>query len=243
MSERLYEELASWWGVLCAPEESQHQATCLHGLLTQGLGRLPQTLLELGSGAGHLAACFPETVACTLVDRAQGMLDESRRLNPQHTHLCADFLKLDLGQTFDAVLLHDACMYLLTEADLRAAFAVARAHLAPGGALLVVPDHFDETFEEMTTGGGGVAADGRAARLMEWHWDPDPNDGQVRVDMALLLREADGTVQHVHEPHFMNRFPRASWARWIREAGFDLVESDTFLAVELGAHFLARARD
>ena len=78
MSERLYEELASWWGVLCAPEESQHQATCLHGLLTQGLGRLPQTLLELGSGAGHLVSCFPETVACTLVDRAQGMLDETR---------------------------------------------------------------------------------------------------------------------------------------------------------------------
>ena len=48
-------------------------------------------------------------------------------------------------------------------------------------------------------------------------------------------------VQHVHEPHFMNRFPRASWARWIREAGFDLVESDTFLAVELGAQVLDEA--
>ena len=99
----------------------------------------------------------------------------------------------------------------------------------------------DETFEEMTTGGGGQTEDGRAARLLEWHWDPDPTDSQVRVDMTLLLRQPDGTVHSVHEPHFMNRFPRACWAQWIREAGFELVESDTFLAVEVGAHFLARA--
>ena len=198
-------------------------------------------MLELGSGAGHLASHMPQSLGCTLVDWAEGMLSESRRLNPSAEHICADIRTLDLGRTFDSVLLHDACMYLLSEEDLRAVFAVARAHLAQGGALLVVPDHFDETFEEMTTGGGGETADGRAARLLEWHWDPDPTDSQVRVDMTLLLREPDGTVHSVHEPHFMNRFPRACWAQWIREAGFELVESDTFLAVEVGAHFLARA--
>lgn len=38
-----------------------------------------------------------------------------------------------LTYDFDAVLAHDAISYMLTEDDLRAVFATARAHLRPGG--------------------------------------------------------------------------------------------------------------
>jgi len=38
-----------------------------------------------------------------------------------------------LGRTYDAVIIHDAIMYMTTEDDLVAALATARAHLAPAG--------------------------------------------------------------------------------------------------------------
>ena len=47
-----------------------------------------------------------------------------------------------LGRTFKAVLIHDAISYMLTEGDLGDAFGTARAHLEPGGVLIVAPDWF-----------------------------------------------------------------------------------------------------
>jgi hypothetical protein len=45
-----------------------------------------------------------------------------------------------LKRTFDAVLVHDAITYMLTEDDLRATFATARAHLQRGGIFVSAPD-------------------------------------------------------------------------------------------------------
>ena len=49
------------------------------------------------------------------------------------------------GETFDAVLVHDAIDYMATEADL-----LARAHLRPGGGLIAAPDLYTKTFEPPT---------------------------------------------------------------------------------------------
>ena len=71
----------------------------------------------------------------TAVDLSPEMLALSQRLNPGVPHHLGDMRQVRLGQTFDAVAIHDAVCYLLTEDDLRATFATARAHLNSGGLL------------------------------------------------------------------------------------------------------------
>jgi SAM-dependent methyltransferase len=236
---RLYGDLAHLWPVISPPDRYEEEAALVGAWLARALGREPRSLLELGSGAGHLASQLPPAWALTLVDRAPEMLALSRALVPAATHVEGDLRSLDLGRTFDAVVLHDAVMYLTDTADLARAFAVARRHLGPGGVLLVLPDVVKEDFEELTLGSGSSETD-PAVRLLEWHWDPDPADDTYAVEFALLVRGADGTVTCHHDRHTMGLFPRATWVRLLRQTGFQLLEPDPFDPREGGAVFLAR---
>jgi hypothetical protein len=124
-----------------------------------------------------------------------------------------------LGRVFDAVFVHDAVAYMTTEDDLRLAIGTAFAHCRPGGAALFAPDHLRENFRTGTDW-GGHDGDGRAARFLEWTWDPDPLDTTYTVDYAYLLREPDGSVRVAHDRHIEGLFPRATWLRLLEEAGF-----------------------
>lgn len=240
MNETLYTELAPWWPLLAPPIAYTREAELHVGLFQCALGRDPTSMLELGSGTGMLATHYSDALDLELVDLAEPMLAVSREYNPDRVHHCADMRTLDLGRTFDTVLLHDAVMYLLTEEDLRATFARAFAHLDPGGAFLIVPDVVEEDFEEGIVAGGNSDEDGRGAQMLEWHWDPDPTDGTFRVDFTFLLRDPDGTVRNLHDPHTMGLHPRERFGRLLREVGFELVEPDPVLAAECGELFLAR---
>src|SRR5205085_10089003 len=116
--------------------------------------RNTQRVLELGSGGGNTASHLKKHFSMTLVDRAPGMLAASKTLNPECEHIAGDMRTARLGRTFDAVFIHDAIMYMLTEADLRSALQTARVHCAPGGAALFVPDWMKETFAPRTGHGG-----------------------------------------------------------------------------------------
>lgn len=231
---RLYTDVAPWWPLLSPPEDYAHEAELYLALLQP-----TASLLELGSGGGHLASHFPPDLDVVLVDLAPEMLAASRKLNPDRDHREADLRTLRLDRTFDAVLLHDAVMYMLTEEDLRAAYATAFAHLREGGRFGVLPDLTRESWSESTVGGGSSGPD-RAARMLEWRWDPDPSDTTFRVDMVYLLRHPDGRVESIHDPHTMGIFSRADHVRILREVGFVMVEPDPLLAVECGELFLAR---
>jgi hypothetical protein len=118
------------------------------------------------------------------------------------------------------VFVHDAVAYMTTEHDLRQVMETALAHCRPGGAALFAPDHLRENFRTGTDY-GGHDGDGRAARFLEWTWDPDPLDTTYTVDYAYLLREAGGSVRVVHDRHVEGLFPRATWLRLLDETGFD----------------------
>ena len=132
--------------------------------------------------ASHLADRF----RLTLVDLSEPMLQVSRALNPTAAHHQGDMRTVRLGEQFDAVLIHDAIDYMTTEDDLRQAIETAYAHVRPGGIAVLVPDDVAESFEQRTDHGGSDAADGRAARYLEWSWDPDP--GRHLDDHHLHLR-------------------------------------------------------
>lgn len=108
------------------------------------------TLLELGAGAGNNAVHLKRHFECTLADIAPRMLDLSRELNPGCEHVLGDMRTLRLGRQFDAVLVHDAIVNMVTEADLVAAIRTAYAHTRSGGAALFAPDEYADDFAEST---------------------------------------------------------------------------------------------
>jgi SAM-dependent methyltransferase len=229
---RLYTDLASWWPLLSPPDEDYAaEAEVIMEMLIETLGVTPATILELGSGGGNNAFYLKREASMTLVDLAPGMLAVSRRLNPEAEHIEGDMRTVRLGRTFDAVVIHDAIMYLLTEEDLTAALATAHAHLKPGGAVIVLPDCVSETYTPNVETGGEDGEDGRSLRYLIWCQQPTPLlDGASAFyeDFLMLLRKPDGSVESVHDRHRFGLFARAAWTATFQRAGFPvpIVRSD-----------------
>lgn len=224
-----YRSLARWWPLISPVEEYEEEAGFAATLLRRA-GVPVKRVLELGSGGGHNAFHLGKHFEMTLVDLAEEMLELSRALNPGAVHHQGDMRTVRLGQTYDAVFIHDAIEYMTTEADLRAALDTAAAHCRPGGVVVVFPDATAETLELGTDCGGSDAEDGRGARYLEWTWDPDPTDGWVQTEYAFVLREADGTLHTAHESHRTGVFPEATWLSLMAAAGLAaerLVEETT----------------
>ena len=216
---RLYQDLAAWWPLISPPEEYAEEAA-FAGRLLREADRPVRAVLELGSGGGHCASHLAPGFSMTLVDLSPGMLTVSRRLNPDCEHVEADMRTVRLGRDFDAVFVHDAVDYMTTEDDLRLVIGTAFMHCRPGGVAVFVPDNISENFEPDTGYGGIDGADGRAARYLEWSYDPDPGDTWTVTQYAFLLRDADGAVRAVHETHRLGLFPRATWLHLLEAAGF-----------------------
>lgn len=217
--EVFYDQIADWWPVISPISDYAGECAEFLGILKS---RRPQaqTLLELGSGGGHVAFHLKADFDCILTDLSPAMLAASRRLNPGCGHIQGDMRTLDLDRRFDIVLAHDAIAYMTSEADLRAAFATAGRHLAPGGLALFIPDEVLETFEPGASDlFGGETPDGRSARALEWCGELAP-DGTTAVHYAFLLRDADGRVTTASETHRVGVFARTDWERWLEAEGF-----------------------
>jgi SAM-dependent methyltransferase len=147
---KMYTELASWWSLLSPPGDYAEEAAFYLKALIEACERSPQTLLELGSGGGNNASHLKSRFQMVLVDLSPGMLAVSRRLNPECEHVEGDMRTVRLGRQFDCVFVHDAIVYMTTEADLRKAIETAFVHCRPGGAALFAPDHIKENFRPST---------------------------------------------------------------------------------------------
>jgi SAM-dependent methyltransferase len=230
------------------PEDYAEEAAFYERTLVSACARSPRTMLELGSGGGNNASHLKRRFRMTLADVSPGMLEVSRSLNPECEHVEGDMRTVRLGRRFDCVFVHDAVSYMATEADLRQVVKTARAHCAPGGAVLLAPDYVRETFRPSTTHGGADgtgARSGRALRYLEWAVDADPDDDTCEVDVVMVLREADGSVRVVHDHHVEGVFPRDLWLRLLWDAGFQAPRAVPLdlPSVEAGVHevFVGRA--
>ncbi|HEY5822273.1 MAG TPA: class I SAM-dependent methyltransferase [Propionibacteriaceae bacterium] len=216
---RFYGDLASWWPLISAPEEYAEEAAFAASLLKQA-DPPTRDVLELGSGGGNNAFHLKAHFAMTLVDLSEDMLAVSRRLNPDCEHLAGDMRTVRLGRQFDAVFVHDAIEYMVTEADLRLAVETVFEHCRPGGVAVLVPDNIAENFEPSTDHGGQDAPGGRSVRYLAWSSAPEADSATSVTEYAFLLREADGTVQVAHDSHVLGLFPREVWLRVLTETGF-----------------------
>ena len=217
---RLYTDLASWWPLLSGPEEYDTEAEFVGQLLRESCSVPPREVLELGSGGGNMASHLKAAFEMTLVDLSAEMLNVSRALNPECEHLEGDMRSVRLGRLFDAVFVHDAICYMTTEADLKAALATAHVHCREQGSAVFEPDHVRDSFAPTTDHGGHDGAD-RSLRYLEWTYDPDLTDTVYTVDYAYLLRNADGSVEAVHDRHEEGLFSRSDWLTMMREVSFE----------------------
>ena len=217
---RFYGDLATWWPLISPPEDYEEEAAFAAKVLASA--SIPiRDVLELGSGGGHNAVHLKASFEMTLVDLSNEMLEMSRQLNPDCEHHHGDMRTLRLGRAFDAVFIHDAIDYMTSEGDLRQAIETAFVHCRPGGIAVFVPDHTTETFDPDSDVGGHDAPDGRGVRSLHWLWDPNPDDTWTLTEYAFVLRDADGSVQVVHETHRCGLFSRAVWLKLVAEAGFE----------------------
>ena len=97
-----------------------------------------------------------------------------------------------LGETFDAVLAHDAISYMTTEADLLAVFATARAHLRPGGLLIAAPDDHTDTFDPPRVDYQTNRDAETELTYVECSTDLDPNDTTIETTYVFFIKRGSG---------------------------------------------------
>ena len=216
----LYNELAYLWPAISPPEDYAVEAEDWRRALRQYLGPGRHRLLELGVGGGHNLSHLTAEFDAVAVDISPLMLELSRRLNPSVEHHLGDMRTFRLeGRSFDAVLVHDAICYMLTEDDLRAAFATAKAHLQPGGLLLVAPDLVRDSFRPGMKLRWSTERDGVQITTEETVCDPDPSDTTVESHFTYTITER-GVQRVERDIHITGLFPLATWMSLLEEAGF-----------------------
>jgi len=214
----IYGGLAPWFHLLTSPDDYSEEAEFFRRAIVGASTTPPETLLELGSGGGNNASYLKASFTMTLTDISPQMLAVSRTLNPECEHIEGDMRSIRLGREFDAVFIHDAIAYMITEDDLRRAIETAFVHCRNGGVALFDPDYTRESFRP-STGHGGHDGEGRAMRYLEWVHDPDPADTFYTVDFALLLRDGN-EVRCEYDRHICGLFGHEDWLRFIGDAGF-----------------------
>ncbi len=217
----LYNELAYLWPVISPRDDYADEAVHWLRAIEDRLGPGPHDLLELGVGGGHNLSHLTPHHRAAAVDVSPRMLELSRRLNPDVDHFLDDMRTVRLGRLFDAVLVHDAISYMLTEDDLRTVFQTARAHLRPGGLILIAPDMVAESFQEGTVVRWMTSSGTVTVVTEERLHDPDPSDTQVESRFTYEITE-DGVRRVEEDVHVTGLFTIGTWTSLLTNAGFDV---------------------
>ena len=220
---RMYGDFAHLWPLISPPEDYAEEARHWREALREKLGPGRHEILELGVGGGNNLSHLTDEFQATAVDLSEKMLRNSMRLNPEVEHHVGDMRSVRLGRKFKAVLIHDAINYMLSEEDLRLAFATAVAHLRPGGVFVTAPDHFRETFHGPRID-HSTRSDGKTElTYIEYEYDPDPGDTTVETIMFYRIRE-EGGLRIEQNRHVTGLFSKATWIGLMEESGFGVEE-------------------
>ncbi len=217
---KLYSELADWYTLLTPVEEYEEEGNFFRKTLLERLGAGRHRLLELGAGAGHNAHYLQDDFDLTLVDIAAEMLALAAGACPSACLVQGDMRSVRLNREFDAVFIHDAVVYMVSELDLRLALRTAREHLREGGVLLLAPDAVIENFEPGEDTGGNDA-EGRSIRYMEWSWQRAGQPNSCVVDYIVATRQGEEQAKVYVDRHEEGLFSRATWLRLLEEEGFE----------------------
>ena len=97
----------------------------------------PVHVLDAGCGTGRVAVELARRGVATVgVDRDEDLLDRARAKAPDLEWVCADLASLDLGRTFDVVVMAGNVIGFVAAPSRPEAIAHLAAHVAPGGRLI-----------------------------------------------------------------------------------------------------------
>lgn len=221
----LYNQLAHLWPLLSPPADYRAEARRISTILRRCLARPPRgqrpSLLNLGTGGGHLLSHLKHQFTATAVDLSPAMLDNARRLNPEVEHLQGDMRSIRLDRTFDVVLLHDAIDYMTTPDDVHRALTTAAHHLRPGGVTLFSPAYVAETFVEHEAEQDHHHVPGPPRidlTYFTYVHDPDPSDTCIELVLLLLVRQDSQLTLHQDRQH-LGLFSTQQWLTMLRRVG------------------------
>jgi SAM-dependent methyltransferase len=222
---RLYDDLAYLWPILSPPEHYSAEAAVLRGLIEKhfvGASDQRRSVLELGAGGGHTLVHLANDYDCTAVDLSDPMLANCRHLVPEVQTVVGDMRTLRLDKTYNAVFIHDAVDYMLSELDVKQALETAAEHLKPGGLCVIAPTYTRETFADGEVADDGTTTDSQELTYFSYVHDPDPTDDTFEMILLYLIREnPTRSVEVIEDRHTCGLFSSEQWLAWMSDAGFD----------------------
>ncbi len=222
---RLYDDLAYLWPMLSPPEHYEAEAEVLIDLIDRHFKRAEgdrYSVLELGAGGGHTLVHLADDYDCTAVDLSEPMLANCKRLVPQVQTIVGDMRSIRLGETFDAVFIHDAVDYMLSEDDVRRTLDTVAVHLKPDGLCVVAPTYTRETFIDGDVADDGTTTDNAELTYFSYVHDPDPTDDTFEMILLYLIRDAQTRgVEVIEDRHTCGLFSNEQWLTWMGDAGFE----------------------
>ena len=216
---RLYNDLSYIWPIISPPHEYSVEAWHIKEIIQQNIGYNRKSLLELGSGGGHILSHLKNDFTCAAVDISQSMIDLSQQLNPGVPHHRGDMRSVSLNQSFDAILIHDAINYMLTEQDLKLAFTNAKKHLTESGVLILAPDWFLENFIPPVTMHWTKATNDGHITFIEYLDDSDKTDTTIE-SLFLYIINKSGDIEIHQDHHVTGIFPKQTWLALLNEIEF-----------------------
>lgn len=199
-----------------------------------------RSLLELGCGGGRHAALFAAAgLSVTGVERSAAMLDAARALAgtlpvdeaARLSFVQADIREAQAGGPYDAACaLFHVMSYQTADADLRAAFGRAAAHLRPGGVFVFDCWHGPCVLAEPPQVRVRRMEDERTrvVRVCEPDWDREVR--VVTVNYEIFVEDkAGGQIRSLREAHPMRYLFEDEVRGFMVEAGLELAERGEWL--------------
>ena len=240
---RMYDDFAHLWPLISHHSDYEMEAKHWRNALVSELGDRRLDILEFGVGGGnnlhHIlyplcdgsksadAACNGDHMQwdrpdhdAVVVDPSSKMLSNCALLNPTVEQHIGDMRIARLGRQFDAVLIHDAVCYLLTEHDISATIETARVHLREGGILIMAPDWYSETYPGTRLDAGIRSDVSPEFASIEYDHDPNPDDTSLESVFIYIIKNEDGTVSVEEDRHITGIFSSHTWLRLMEKAGF-----------------------
>jgi SAM-dependent methyltransferase len=196
---------------------------------TDGQGSV-RRVLDLGCGTGGHAVILAQRGSTVVgVDRSPEMLTRARARGSSARFELGEIASVDLGETFDAVLMMFAVLgYQVGNADVKAALATVRRHLRAGGLFFCDFWYGPAVLAQRPSERVKVSdsTHGQVIRVARGELDARRNLCMVRYHVWQI--EAGRVQAEVREQHPMRYFFALELELLLAEAGFELTRLGAF---------------
>jgi SAM-dependent methyltransferase len=196
--------------------------------------RQVRRVLDLGCGTGgHAAPLAARGYEVVGVDRSPAMLERARARGSEARFQAHEIAGLDLGESFDAVLMMFAVFsYQTANADVQTALASVRRHLRPGGLFFADLWYGPAVLRQRPSERVKVAsiADGQIIRVASGDLDARRNLCTVRYHVWQIA--SGQLVAEVREQHPMRYFFLPELELMFESAGLELLRLGSFPEID-----------